>query len=199
MDDISFQRPSDLPNLEEIIAEYDNLEREIFVMTIERKPDSSRSFIASAHRNEDSDRELTIDEVEQKNIQVTRAQEDKLLASNRCKEDAGTALRRIGENKECDLIKSGIAQRHNELKSAIKRITHHSFGQDGQEAMSKNTKNTVSEMSEEGYLVQDNDDSIIADTAKMIEGFMAKSGNAPGQNLVDGVASGVYRHRYERA
>ncbi|ELR07016.1 hypothetical protein GMDG_02338 [Pseudogymnoascus destructans 20631-21] len=198
MDDISFQRPSDLPNLEEIIAELVE-ERQVEDKATRLSRAHQNEFIASAHRNEDSDRELTIDEVEQKNIQVTRAQEDKLLASNRCKEDAGTALRRIGENKECDLIKSGIAQRHNELKSAIKRITHHSFGQDGQEAMSKNTKNTVSEMSEEGYLVQDNDDSIIADTAKMIEGFMAKSGNAPGQNLVDGVASGVYRHRYERA
>jgi hypothetical protein len=129
MGDTTFQLLGDLPNLDEIIAEYDNLEREIFAVNrrkarlIEERQVEDKAtrlsrarqneFIASARRKEDSDRPLTIDEVEQQSIQLTRANEDELLASNRRKEDAGTALRRIGENKECEVIKSGITERHS--------------------------------------------------------------------------------------
>ncbi|OBT77477.1 hypothetical protein VF21_05251 [Pseudogymnoascus sp. 05NY08] len=170
MGDTTFQRLGDLPNLDEIIAEYDNLDRELFSVNRkkarlieERQVEDKATRHSRAHQNEsiastrqkeDSDRPLTIDELEQKNIQLTRAHEDELLASDRRKEDAGSALRRIGENKECELIKSGITQRHSELKSAIVRISRQAPGQDGQEAISKNT---VSQMSEEGHLVHDKD------------------------------------------
>ncbi|OBT86567.1 hypothetical protein VE02_04334 [Pseudogymnoascus sp. 03VT05] len=138
--DITFQQLGDLPNLEEIIAEYDNLETEIFAVNRkkarlieERQVEDKATRLSRAHHNE-------------KIIQLTGAHEDELLASNRRKEDAGIALRRIG-----------ITQRHNELKSTIKRITHQSLGQDEQEAMSKNT---VSQMSEERHIVQDKDNSM---------------------------------------
>lgn len=118
--------------LEEVKAECDDLERELFAVNrqkaklIEERREEDRTtrlrraqqdeLIASTRRKKDSDTEMKIGEdqdshlVEQKNIQLTRAREDEILASNRRKEDAGTALWRINENKEYDFIKAGITQ-----------------------------------------------------------------------------------------
>lgn len=135
MADITVQQLRGNPTLEEIVAESDALERELFAINRqkaklieERRVEDiatrlsraqQNEFIASTRRKEDSDAEVRIGEdqdchlVEQNNIQLTRAREDEILASNRRKQDAGIALRRIGENKECDFIKAGITQKQS--------------------------------------------------------------------------------------
>lgn len=135
MADITVQQLRGNPTLEEIKAESDGLERELFAVNrqkaklIEERRVEDRTtrlsraqhdeLIASTRQKEDSDTVLRIGEdqdshlVEQKNIQLTRARENEILASNRRKEDAGTALRRIDENKECDFIKACITQKQS--------------------------------------------------------------------------------------
>ncbi|KFY76262.1 hypothetical protein V498_09673 [Pseudogymnoascus sp. VKM F-4517 (FW-2822)] len=179
MDDTSVKLLDENSNLEEINAEYDRLEREMFAVnrqkaklieqrrgediTTRHSRAQQDELIASIRRKEDSDAVPKIGEdqdcflAEQSRIQLTRARQDELLASNRRKEDAGTALRRIGENKESGLIKLGIAQKQSELKSAIESIIRQSPGQDEKETISEKT---YPQTTEEQRLVQDMDISV---------------------------------------
>lgn len=144
MADITDQRLSDHLDLEII---NDSLERDLFTihrkiakLSEERRVEDKtmrltrahqNELIASTRRKEDSDAALKIGEdkdedsyrLERRNTQLTRAREDAILASNRRKEAGGTALRRIDENKECDLIKLGIIQKQSVRLSRLIVVT----------------------------------------------------------------------------
>lgn len=147
MDDTTVKLLYENSNLNEINAEHDRLEREMFAVNrqkaklIEQRRGEdiitrhSRAqqdeLIASIRRKEDSDAVPKIGEDQdcflagQKNIQLRRARQDELLASNRRKEDAGTALRRIGQNKENGLIKLGISQKQSVRLFGLSMIEWH--------------------------------------------------------------------------
>ncbi|KFY24732.1 hypothetical protein V493_05057 [Pseudogymnoascus sp. VKM F-4281 (FW-2241)] len=174
MADITVQLVNEHPSTDEIKAECESLERELFAVNrqkarlIEERRVEDRAmrlsrarqneFIASTRRKEDSDTLLRIGEgsehyrVEQENSRLSRADEDERFASNRRKEDASAALRRIAENKECDLIKSGITQKQSELKAVLESITRHPPGQDGRAVISKRSPQVIEEI-RPGYYI----------------------------------------------
>ena len=131
------------PNLDEIESELRSLEKEIVEIndrtaeynqerqiedyTTRRSRASQDELTTCTRRKEDSrfgGEECSLRE-EQINTQFMRVREDEFLASNRRKEDAGIALRRIGENRDCDLIKLALTKKQRVRLSALNLRAYH--------------------------------------------------------------------------